>query len=53
MTLNYTELMRLVRVRKEQIQDVALEQDIYNIEYGSLTKIELELATLIINERGK
>ena len=51
MTIDYTEMIKLVRLRKKQIEDVALSDDKYNVEYGCLTKIELELAVLVVNGR--
>lgn len=51
MILDYSEIIKLVRIRKKQIEAAALEIEKYNIEFVKLSSIELLLADLIVNER--
>lgn len=53
MELDYAEIIKLVRVRRKQIEDIALEEECFNTEYTLLQRMETELALLIRNERKK
>jgi len=51
MKLDYTQIIHLIRIRKKQIKDVALEENKYNMEYVKLSEIEKLMAELIVNDR--
>jgi len=51
MKLDYTNMIQLIRIRKKQIEDAALENDKYNTEYTKLSEIEKLIAKLIVNDR--
>ncbi len=53
MILDYTEMIKLVRIRQKQVTDASLVIDKYNVEFVKLKEIEQLLADLIINNREK
>ena len=53
MILDYTEMIKLVRIRQKQVTDASLVIDKFNVEFVKLKEIEQLLASLIINERIK
>ena len=52
MELDYTEMAKLIDIRKAQIKDASLEYNYFNSEYLELEKIRISLAKLILLKRN-